>query len=181
MTPQTVNHNFCCNSAWCFSICHIPNHYVRIKSQWRCTLAPRVQSMGLMELMCLCENPLWFYICRQHYCTYKYPNICACNLLDIMGCDFGYSAPLISTNCYQLIIHWLNTSSLFLLNESHLDGKNAIWGSLGKQTEIFYYHSSWCRKIHRVIEKPKRDREYHCWAILFGWSPRATEVLNNTL
>lgn len=162
MTPLIVSHSLCCNSAWRFSIYHISNHCVWIKSQWRCTLDPRVQNMGLMEWMCLWENPLWFCICRQHYCTCEYPSICACNLVDIMRSDFSYLAPLVS--CQLLWFNYALTweQQAIPTEWTSLGCEKCHWKKLRKWTENFDYHSSSCRKIHWVMEQPKKDGEQYC-------------------
>ncbi|XP_063277375.1 uncharacterized protein LOC134563397 [Prinia subflava] len=117
----------------------------------------------------------------------NHSNLCVCNFTKIEGCDFSYIAPvtshyLLQTN-YTLIHKLFPTPigmNLTLVKQLllHRDLNNILnkIREDGQRTLVTVYHN--VEKIHRVLERVKKDAEHKWWDTLFGWSPTATGVLN---
>ncbi|KAK4828276.1 hypothetical protein QYF61_024941 [Mycteria americana] len=99
-------------------------------------------------------------------------NICVCNFTKIVGCDFNYSAPVMS---YQLL------QSNYTLSRDLLPtpiGMNlTLNASERMDTKLITVHHD-AEEIHHVLERVKKDGEHHWWETLLGWSPTARGVFN---
>ena len=117
-------------------------------------------------------------------------NFCACNFINIVGCDCSYSTPvtshqLLQTN-YTLIHDLLPVPigmNITLVKKllQHDDLKRLLKEAQENEqkTLITVHHDM--EEIHQVLERVKEDKEHKWWDILFRWSPTATGLFNKTL
>ena len=119
--------------------------------------------------------------------TKNYSNFCVCNFIEIIGCDFSYSAPVTSYQLLQsnyTLIHELLPTPIGMnltLVKQLLQHKDLIEilekiGENGQKTLITVHHN--VKEIHRILERVQKDAEHRWWDTLFGWSPTATGILN---
>uniref|UniRef100_A0A8C3PND6 Uncharacterized protein n=1 Tax=Calidris pygmaea TaxID=425635 RepID=A0A8C3PND6_9CHAR len=122
--------------------------------------------------------------------TSNHSNVCVCNFTRIIGCDFNYSAPVMSyqwlQSNYTLIQDLLPTPigmNLTLVKKllQHDDLSQLLERirNNGHKTLITVQHDT--KEIHRVFERMRKDGEHHWWEILLGWSPTATGLFNRML
>ncbi|XP_042723881.1 LOW QUALITY PROTEIN: uncharacterized protein LOC122178042 [Lagopus leucura] len=122
--------------------------------------------------------------------TTNHSNLCVCNFINILGCDFNYTVPVTSYQLLQfnytlikdlrpaligmnlaLVKELLQHDDLHRLLERIKDN--------GQKTLITVHHD--VKKIHRVLERVMKAGEHHWWEVLFGWSPTATGIFNSVL
>ncbi|XP_042723792.1 LOW QUALITY PROTEIN: uncharacterized protein LOC122177989 [Lagopus leucura] len=122
--------------------------------------------------------------------TSNHSNLCVCNFISVLGCDFNYTAPVTSHQLLQsnyTLIQYLEPALIgmnlalvrkLLQHEDLYKLLNRIRDN-GQKTLITVHHDM--EEIHRVLERVKKDGEYHWWEVLFGWSPTATGIFNSIL
>ncbi|XP_042748656.1 LOW QUALITY PROTEIN: uncharacterized protein LOC122192214 [Lagopus leucura] len=122
--------------------------------------------------------------------TANHSNLCVCNFINILGCDFNYTVPVTSYQLLQfnytlikdlrpaligmnlaLVKELLQHDDLHQLLERIKDN--------GQKTLITVHHD--VKKIHRILERVMKAGEHHWWEVLFGWSPTATGIFNSVL
>ncbi|XP_067170013.1 uncharacterized protein [Apteryx mantelli] len=122
--------------------------------------------------------------------TSNHSNICVCNFSKVMGCDFNYSAPVVS---HQLIqsnytlsqdllptpIRMNLTLVRKLLQHDDLCQLLKRIRNNGQKTLITVHHDA--EEILHILERVKKNGEYHWWETLLGWSPTATGIYNHML
>ncbi|XP_074992061.1 uncharacterized protein LOC142074943 [Calonectris borealis] len=120
--------------------------------------------------------------------TRNHSNFCVCNFTKITGCDFNYSAPVISHQIFKsnyTLIHELVPTSIGMdltLTKKLLQHQGLIRileeiKNNGQETLITVHHD--VDKIKEVLKRVEKDGEHKWWDTLFGWSPTATGILNN--
>lgn len=114
-------------------------------------------------------------------------NYCICNFTTIVGCDFNYSAPVLT--------HSLLNSKLTLvqtvlpvsigLNMTHVkdllqhkDLQHILREikERGQETLLTVHHDA--GEIKEILRRVEQDGKHSWWETLLGWSPTATGVLN---
>lgn len=119
--------------------------------------------------------------------TRNHSNFCVCNFTEITGCDFNYSAPVISHQNFKsdyTLIHELVptpigmdlTQTKKLLQHQDLMRILEEIKINGQETLITVHHD--VDEIKGVLKRVEKDGEHKWWDTLFGWSPTATGILN---
>ncbi|XP_076185054.1 uncharacterized protein LOC143156043 [Aptenodytes patagonicus] len=114
-------------------------------------------------------------------------NICVCNFTNVVGCDFNYSAPVMSYQLLQsnytlsedllpILIGMNLTLVKKLLQHNDLCQLLERVRDNGHKTLITVHHDT--EEIRHVLERVKKDGEHYWWESLLGWSPTATGVFN---
>ncbi|OWK60872.1 hypothetical protein RLOC_00000527 [Lonchura striata] len=117
----------------------------------------------------------------------NHSNFCICNFIKITGCDFIYSAPVVS---HQLIKS--NYTTYNELPPTHIGMNLTLVKQLmkhqdlmkiieeihknGQRTLVTVHHD--VTEINRVLQRIKQDGSHNWWDALFGWSPTATGIMN---
>ncbi|XP_053789324.1 uncharacterized protein LOC128782859 [Vidua chalybeata] len=119
--------------------------------------------------------------------TRNHSNFCICNFIKVTGCNFNYSAPVVS---HQLIKSNYTTynklpptpigMNLTLVKQlmKHQDLIKIIEEihKKGQKTLVTVHHD--ITEINRVLQRVKKDASHNWWDALFGWSPTATGIMN---
>ncbi|XP_067164812.1 uncharacterized protein [Apteryx mantelli] len=122
--------------------------------------------------------------------TSNHSNVCVCNFTKTMGCDFNYSAPVVS---YQLLqSNYTLSQDLLptpigmnltlvkkLLQHDDLCQLLKCIRNNGQKPLIAIHHDT--EEIQHILERVKKDGEYHWWETLLGWSPTTTGIYNHML
>ncbi|XP_066845245.1 LOW QUALITY PROTEIN: uncharacterized protein [Anser cygnoides] len=117
----------------------------------------------------------------------NHSNFCICNFVRIIGCDFLYSAPVVSHQLiksnhtmYHKLLPTPIGMNLTLVKQllKHQDLIKILKGIQedGEKTLITVHHDT--KEINRVLQRVKQDTDHSWWDKLFGWSPTATGILN---
>lgn len=117
----------------------------------------------------------------------NHSNFCICNFGNIVGCDFTYlvlvvSHYLIKAN-YTMYHHLSPTPigmNLTLVKQliKHQDLSEILKGIKESREKVLITVHHDTKEISRVLQRVKQEASHHWWDVLFGWSSKATGILN---
>ena len=117
----------------------------------------------------------------------KHSNFCICNLDSIIGCDFTYSVPVVSHQMIKasyIMYHHLSPTPIgmnrrlvkWIIKHPDLDEILKEIKENGEEVLITVHHDA--EEISKVLQRIKQETSHPWWDALFGWSPKATGILN---